>query len=162
MTAEVEPQATRGLLDQLVDGLAVAFFGLMFVLVLAQIVCRYGFDEPLVWSEEAARYLFVWVALLGWTVAARRGSHIAITGVVDRLPPAGARFMRLAAQLAMVIFAFLLLWFGTSIASRNIGVPTVTLPFDFWLVYLAAPVAAAALLLDSAVRISTLLRGQRP
>ena len=41
----------------------------MFLCVFAQVVLRYGFDSPLVWSDELARYLFVWCAFLGWVIA---------------------------------------------------------------------------------------------
>ena len=39
------------------------------------------------WSEELARYLFIWVAFLGWVVATERRSHIAITQFSERASP---------------------------------------------------------------------------
>ena len=50
----------------------------MFACVLGQVVFRYFLGEPLVWSDELARYLFVWASFLGWIIAARRRSHLAI------------------------------------------------------------------------------------
>ena len=41
----------------------------MFLCVFVQVVLRYVFDRPLVWSDELARYLFVWCAFLGWVIA---------------------------------------------------------------------------------------------
>lgn len=159
-------QAERGRparwIDRLVDGTAVALFLLAFLLILAQVGFRYLLDDPLVWSEEAARYLFVWVALLGWTVAARRRSHIAITTLVDRLPPRLGLASRILGRAATGLFAALLLWHGAAIAVRNQGIPTVTLPFDFWLVYAAVPVAALVLLLDAVLGIRDELAGPRP
>ena len=53
---------------------------------------RYFLGDPLTWSDELARYLFVWCAFLGWIIAARRRSHLAID---DRcrsaLPPRAQR-----------------------------------------------------------------------
>lgn len=133
-------------LDRLVEAVAAGLLLLVFALVLAQIVWRYGLGAPLVWSEEAARYLYVWVALLGWVVAARRGTHIAIGTLVDRLPPAARRaFARLALLLTALLAAGLVA-FGLDIARRNLDVPMVTLPLDFWLVYAAVPVAGLLLL----------------
>ena len=65
---------------------AITLFVLMVGLVLAQVVAR-KFFEPLVWSEELARYLFIWVAFLGWVVATERRSHIAITQLSERASP---------------------------------------------------------------------------
>lgn len=80
-----------------VDALAVASFTGMFLCVLVQVVLRYGFDRPLVWSDELARYLFVWCAFLGWIVAARRRSHLAIGVLADRCRPRGRAVFALIA-----------------------------------------------------------------
>lgn len=150
-----EPGATAGEpsgalparpLDRTVEAVAVALFLVIFALVLAQIVLRYGFGAPLVWSEEAARYLYVWLAFLGWVVAARRGTHIAIGLLAARLP---ARLRRILDRLGLALtalFALGLLGHGSVIAWRNRDVPMVTMPAGFWLVYAAAPVAGLLLL----------------
>jgi len=72
---------------RVVDALAIATFAGMFACVLGQVVLRYGFDRPLVWSDELARYLFVWCAFLGWVVAARRRSHLAISVIATIARP---------------------------------------------------------------------------
>ncbi len=74
---------------QAVDVLAIVTFSGMFLCVLVQVIFRYFFDSPLTWSDELARYLFVWCAFLGWVIAARRRSHLAITSVQAKLPPRG-------------------------------------------------------------------------
>jgi TRAP-type C4-dicarboxylate transport system permease small subunit len=144
--------------ERLLDALAVLLFLVMFGLVLAQVVCRYLLNDPLVWSEELARYLFVWVAFLGWTVAARRDRHIAVTMLRDRLPSAGARWMALLGEAAVALFAVVLAREGLAMTARSWNVPSVTLPVGFAVVYLAVPVAAAVVLLASLGRIAALAR----
>ena len=51
--------------------------------MLLQIGFRYALNAPLTWTEELARYLYVWACYLGAAVALRRRSHIAITLVAD-------------------------------------------------------------------------------
>ena len=55
--------------EKLLDALAVVIFALMFGVIILQIVLRYVFNQPLVWTDEAAQYLFVWISFMGWTVA---------------------------------------------------------------------------------------------
>ena len=129
---------------RVVDALAIASFTGMFLCVLAQVILRYVFDRPLVWSDELARYLFVWCAFLGWIVAARRRSHLAIGVFADRCEPRGRALFALAASAAALIFAAVLFAYGIQIAARNLDIGTVALFFSFGFVYAIVPVAALA------------------
>ncbi len=130
--------------ERAVDALAIATFSGMFLCVLAQVILRYGFDRPLVWSDELARYLFVWCAFLGWILAARRRSHLAITVISDRLAARGRAAFALAGAGASIGFCAVLVWYGVQIARRNMDIDTVALFFTFGFVYAIVPAAAVA------------------
>jgi TRAP-type C4-dicarboxylate transport system permease small subunit len=131
-------------LNRLVDALAVLTFTGMFLCVLVQVILRYGFDRPLVWSDELARYLFVWCAFLGWIVASRRRSHLAITVVADRFGPRAQAAFALVSALATLAFCAVLGWYGVQITRRNVDIDTVALFFTFAAVYAIVPIAAVA------------------
>jgi TRAP-type C4-dicarboxylate transport system permease small subunit len=135
-------------LQAVVDALAVVLFLSMFVLVLVSVAMRAAGD-PLVWGDELTRYLFVWVALLAWTLATRRGSHIRILVVVD-LMPARVRFaIEMATHIAVLVFATILVVQGIRMTERNLDIETITLFFNFALVYAAAPVAGVLVALET-------------
>ena len=134
----------RTLASRLIDALAIATFSGMFLCVFVQVVLRYGFDRPLVWSDELARYLFVWCAFLGWIIAARRRSHLTITVLADRSGPRGQALFTLVGALSSIAFAAILFWFGVQITRRNVDIDTVALFFTFGVVYAIVPVAALA------------------
>ncbi|MES1264236.1 MAG: TRAP transporter small permease subunit, partial [Variovorax sp.] len=50
--------------------------------LLAGVVARYVFHYPLIWSDEVASILFLWLAMLGSAVAFQRGEHMRMTAVV--------------------------------------------------------------------------------
>jgi TRAP-type C4-dicarboxylate transport system permease small subunit len=131
--------------DRVVDWVAVVAFSGMFACVLAQVIFRYIFDSPLVWSDELARYLFVWASFLGWIVAARRRSHLSIDMLTMKLPPHGAAALRAFGAVCGIAFAGLLVWYGWRIATRNLDVDTTTLFFSQGVVYAVVPVAALAI-----------------
>src|ERR1700753_83514 len=58
--------------------LVVAEIGVLF----AGVVARYALHQPLIWSDELASVLFLWLAMLGAAVAFRRGEHMRMTAVV--------------------------------------------------------------------------------
>jgi len=58
----------------------------MVVVTTLQVICRVFFSA-LTWSEELSRYLLVWGTFFAATMAYKRGNHIAITFVIEALPP---------------------------------------------------------------------------
>ena len=129
---------------RVLDALAVVTFTGMFLCVIAQVVLRYFFGDPLTWSDELSRYLFVWCSFIGWVIAARKRSHLGIALVAERSPPRVKAAIELVGASASVAFAGILLYYGLQITSRNADVDTVTLFFTFGVVYAIVPVAALA------------------
>jgi len=128
--------------ERALDFLAVVLFLVMFGVIVLQITLRYVFNHPLVWTDELAQYLFVWVSFLGWTMATRKRIHIGINVVADRLPPRARRALHALWCIATIAFAVILLVVGVTITYRNGDVRMVSLDFAFWPVYLAVPFAA--------------------
>lgn len=145
--------------ERLIDAAAVATFAGIFLCVLAQVVFRYAFNAPLTWSEELARYLFIWCAFLGWIIASRRGSHLAMTFVVDRLPPAARAALAVLTQLATLWFAWLLGSRGAALVRNNWDVENVAVPFNLGVVYAIEPIAAAAIATYAVVALAKAARG---
>ena len=146
-------------LERAADALMIALFGLIFALVLAQVVCRYGFGSPLTWSEELARLAFMWLGMLAWSLGSRRRSHIAITFFAERMPAVARQVLAVAVQAAIVIFCLLLVWHGTTLAARNVGLPSVTVPIDFAVIYAIVPVGAAMMILYALREIHAIITG---
>jgi len=132
--------------EKALDGLAVVLFAAMFGVVILQIVLRYVFNRPLVWTDELAQYLFVWTSFLGWTMATRKRIHIGISVVADRLPAVGRRLLHALWCVATLAFAVILLVVGVLITRRNWDVQMVSLDFAFWPVYIVVPLAALFLI----------------
>src|ERR1700712_3396760 len=79
---------------------------LEIVVLLAGVISRYVFNAPLTWSDELASILFLWLAMLGAVVALRRGEHMRLTTLVQKMPEATRAWVTLGAEL--VVAAFLL------------------------------------------------------
>ena len=131
--------------EKVADAVAVALFAAMFGAIIVQIVLRYVFNAPLVWTDEFASYLFVWISFLGFAMATRKRVHIGIGVVADRLPARGRRMLHGFWCVATIAFALVLLAVGIAITRRNADVQMVSLDFALWPVYLVVPIAAAFL-----------------
>jgi tripartite ATP-independent transporter DctM subunit len=80
------------------------------VILFIGIIARYVFNHPLIWSDELASLLFLWLAMLGTVIALRRGEHMRMTALINlcRLPTRYF-FDQLGLVAALVFFGAILL-----------------------------------------------------
>jgi tripartite ATP-independent transporter DctM subunit len=78
------------------------------VVLLAGVTARYVFHQPLIWSDELASILFLWLAMLGAVIAFRRGEHMRMTAVVGSIPPGARAFLDVIAVTAALAFLVLI------------------------------------------------------
>jgi tripartite ATP-independent transporter DctM subunit len=74
------------------------------VVLLMGVTSRYVFHQPLVWSDELASILFLWLAMLGSIIAFQRGEHMRMTALVGKMGPRGRAFLDLVAIAAGIAF----------------------------------------------------------
>jgi len=82
------------------------------VILFAGVVSRYVFHNPLIWSDELASILFLWLAMLGAVVAFRRSEHMRMTALVAGAAPPLRSYLETVAVCAAL--AFLLVIVGPS------------------------------------------------
>src|SRR6266446_9576727 len=80
------------------------------VILFAGVVARYGLHQPLIWSDELASILFLWLAMLGAAVAFRRAEHMRMTAIVANAKPAMRAYLDLVATCAALAFLLLVAW----------------------------------------------------
>lgn len=96
------------------------------VIVFA-VVARYGFDVSPIWTEELARYALIWSVLLAGAAALRRGEHMQIRIVVDRLPPAFAAVVQAVRRLVVLGVLVFMTVMGAYYAQKVSGMTTLAM-----------------------------------
>ena len=74
------------------------------VVLLMSVTSRYVLHQPLVWSDELASILFLWLAMFGSIIAFQRGEHMRMTAIVGKLEPRGRALLDLVAIAAGIAF----------------------------------------------------------
>jgi len=152
------PQPVNGLFrgpDRLVDWVSQGVGGFLVaaevVLLFAGVVGRYAFDHPLVWTDEVAGILFLWLVSLGAVIALRRTEHMRMTVVLSRLGPRAQRLAGCLAALLVVVVALGLIVPGLDYARQQAAIltPVLQVPAS-WETY--GQLAALVLLLYVALR----------
>lgn len=93
-------------LDDLEENLLCGILALMVIIIFLQVIMRYVFANSLTWSEELARYLFIWLTWLGTGYAFKSNRHLRIEFLVDKLSVRVRYYLE---------FLILVLWLGFSV-----------------------------------------------
>ena len=125
--------------NRLVEIAAGALVALTVGVTFIQVVFRYGLDSSLSWSEEAARYCFIWTIFLGTSMAARRGQHI----VVEVLAPRMRRALTHVVALVGISFFALFAYVAALLVDNAWSQTSTALQIPIALVYASAPLGAA-------------------
>ena len=134
--------AIRGAVDRVIRWIIIFLMFFMTVTVSLQIVFRYVFNIPLGWSEEVARFSFVWVSFFGASALMRVQEHINVNVFVDRFPPRLRAGAVLAANLCGLICVYFFLIGGIALTTNEWSqlAPAMQIPMGW--VYLVIPVSA--------------------
>ena len=148
--------------EKLEEGLLVLLFLAAFVVLVAQILSRHFFPYPLAWSEEAARFLFLWIVLLGAAYLARVNGHIAITLLTGRVPKRLRTLIYLAMQILVFGFAVVVCWHGIDVAWKVRKLPTIAMGISSSWEYAAVPVSAGLIALRTLTNTVRAVRNGAP
>ena len=138
-----------GALECLVAGLIVAEIAILFM----GVVSRYFLQTPLVWTDEVASLLFLWLVSLGAAVAFRRGEHMRMTALVAKAPPRLRAFLDTLAITAALAFLLLNLWPAYEHVLDEAAVTTPALDISAAWRAAALPVGLALMALMSLLRL---------
>ena len=108
---------------------------------------RWVFKDPIVWSEELIRLMYVWICFIGWTLAARYRTYIRITFIINALPPIPKKLLSTVNCLLIIIFSVLMVYYGIRMTRIGAAGGAVTLPISFALVYVIVPITNFIILL---------------
>lgn len=137
---------------------AVIILGLsaMFLILLAQVIMRYVFSRPLTWSEEAARFIFVYVSFIGISYAYRQKGHIRMEVVVNLFPQAVRRGLEVLINLGTIALFCYMIPFSFRFIGIQAGMKATATHIPMSIVYTALPLGMAlscVRLLISSLRI---------
>jgi TRAP-type C4-dicarboxylate transport system permease small subunit len=149
-------------LDSVEAGICfVSIFGMTFVICL-HVFFRYVLKSPLQWSEEVSRMLSIWAAYGGASYAFRRGAHIGVTALVDRLPQRLGRFVKLSGDLLVIIFFLVVLFYGSWLAYSMIGISSVAAHIPMVIPYSAIPIGLTMVLIRLVQMFYHSLKNEKP
>ena len=108
-----------------------------------QVLYRYVLEIPSPWTEEMARYLFIWSAFLAAAVSVGRNDQFSIPVLVEKLPSGPRRLLHIFIDLLQLTFALIMVRYGSLMAGRMMMARSPVLPIPQGAVYMVIPIAGA-------------------
>ena len=133
--------------------LIIAISVVMIVVTLAQVIFRYVIAEPLPWSEELARYCFVWIVFLGGAVGLSRGIHLGVDLIVNAMPAATRRAMDALTSTLIAIFAAIVIYASLPVLNMNMFQRSPALGVQMTYIYMSIPISMGLIFLICGERV---------
>ncbi|MCM3601624.1 TRAP transporter small permease [Robertmurraya korlensis] len=130
-------------LDEHFEELFIGIFSFVMVVVISvQVFMRYVLQDSLPWSEELARYCFIWLVYLGISYGVKKQKHMSVDVLYLALKGKSQAALRIVGNLLFLAFALFGLIYGYQITLKLLTwgqlSPALSLPVGF--VYLAGPI----------------------
>lgn len=149
----MKPFAIRAsrLLAVTTETIATILLMVVTVLNLTQVSGRYLFNTGFAWTEEAMRYLMIWLMMFGSVACIYRLEHMGIEFLESQVPPRMAPKVKSALYSIAGIFCLFIFVYGWPLALRNAAQVAPASQIPMILPYMALPVGAGLMLLQIAL-----------
>ena len=144
----------RGLIDKIIQVLSTIIMGVMVIAVCWQVITRYILNNPSTVTEEALRYLLIWVTMVGGAYAYGRRKHLAITALSKRLSFKGQKILDIFVQAMVILFC-------TRLVNTAADQLSAALQLPMPLIYASVPVGAILFIFYALIFIGEDLRDMK-
>ena len=141
-------------MKKITDNILAILLGLIVVIMFTQVLFRYAFNNSLSWTEEIAKFIFVWITFIGAALCFREKMHLGVDFLIRKLPRKFSKYQLVVNTLLIVLFNGLMVLIGFSWVINVSGTlsPAVGLPLNI-VFYAALPVSAVISVIYGVVRL---------
>ena len=149
---------------RLLSVLLVAAVTLLVLPVTLQMISRLtGLIPAWIWTEEMARFLFIWMVMLGAMIGVREGTHFDVDVWPDLTPRRDA-LLRIVSMLFVLVFALVFVWYGIKFVQFGWNQTSELAEMPMTYIFVAWPLTGATWLLfgiERLVRDIRIVRGKQ-
>ena len=149
-------------LMKFVEAVIVIQLSLLSLVLVYQVIMRYVFNNPPVWSEELALFLMQWITFIGVSYGIHKRLHVRMPALELRLPPTWRKALVISSNILCLTACFLAIRPAWAYFSRMAVVtsPAMRLPYGF--VYICLPIGYTLVVMSFIVDIIRVCKGDLP
>ncbi len=143
----------KTLAERFTDAVLSLMIIVMVIVVFLQVTNRYIFNNPLSWTEEVARFIFIWITFLGTFLALKSKAHVGMSSFMDRFSAKTKNTAETIVAFLMIYYLFYLIQVGIKIVRETGQTFTPALDISFSYIYVAIPLSATLMVLYLLVQL---------
>lgn len=149
---------TDAVVAAFVKALVVLSFTVLIVACVLQVFTRFVLNNSLSWTEELARYAFIWSNLTGAAICVRYNSHATVTAITDSLPDRAQLLLKAVVHFLILAICCVLIVYGFRIAYATRIQTSPALHVNMALINSSVPISAACILIHTVVHLVDVIR----
>ena len=127
--------------------------GILVITVLTGVFFRYIIRDSLSWTEELARYLMIWAALLAVSVGIKDKEHVGIQLLIKQFPPRITKFITFVVYIITIVFLGVLSFKGYQVADRAKSQLSLALNISMYWPLMSIPVSGALAIIQQLIQM---------
>ncbi len=145
--------------DQIEYYALIISLAIMVIVIFTQVVMRYVFNNSLSWSEEFARYLFVWFSWMGVSAGLKDGEHLKVEILSAALTKRGfmktKEIINILVSLIWLATTLIVTYYGLEVVMKQMDLKVLTpaMRFPVWFGYLSIPACSSVVGIRLIVKI---------
>lgn len=132
----------RKINEHIEEWILVTLLAASLTSITLQIIMRFIFSNSLTWSEELARYCFIWLIYIGIAYGVKKSRHICLDVVFDILPDTLKKVFILISNVLVGVFALVVIYYSTFLIDQlmTFGQKSAAMRVDMVYVYISVPI----------------------
>lgn len=130
----------KKIINNIEEVVTLSFFFLMCLFILLQLISRFILNNPMIFTEEIARYSYVWITFIGMSLATKQGDHIKVDFFINLLPKRWMPFMEKAINIFSLVIILYLGYIGIKFMSFSRMNVSAALHIPLYIIYASFPI----------------------
>ena len=137
------------IIDMIINILIVIFFSILIFSCVLQVYTRFVLNRAFTWTEELARYTFIWANLLGAVLCTKKGSHATVTALSDRYSPSLKRKVTIFIQIIITLVALVMIRYGFRVTYLTRNQTSAAMRISMALINASVPICGLFIFIHS-------------
>lgn len=143
--------------NRAVSYVGIAIFVVLIVACIMQVFFRFVLNNSLSWTEELARYCFIWMHMLGASLLIEASGHATVTAVLDLIHGTARKVVDVIIELVIFFNGSVMLYAGVMLAYSSRANLSTAMGVPMWCINSSVAVGGLLLMFQAVVQIAVVL-----